>query len=782
MIKRIVRVSDYRGLKNWKCDDAVADFASVNVLYGANGTGKSTLSSLLARAASDTAWETGLVLEIFDGDKTRLVQSANDAFWRGLRVFDRDFVADNLYFDAEVPGAQPLLKLGKEHIDVERRRAELEQGMSQKTDALQDLQEKKKSNTESINSLMTSTGDTIRADLWQLGDAYDSRHIHAGSVKNRLSEGFIAPVNVDLEHERAIVNEAQLGRLRPPAATSFSLAPFVERVRSVLAQTAASQVIADLQDHADWSQWVQEGLALHGDRDICIYCTSTIPAVRQDALARHFDDSLVALQERIATVESDLRTLRENAAVAVGSLPLDERVFSERRAEFYDARLAVGIQVNEWAKGIDLLLSALEEKRKSLFSVVELPDPPRLLTVSFSDVTAILESHNQFVTEFDDRRKIAAERIELIHIEAIRESAVALTKEIGELEAKINGLSQTQQDMQRELAGLTTGTEDPLPLAAELNTDLAHLLGRSDLSFRVAAGAYKITRDDRPAANLSEGERNAIALLYFLRSLETKDTTLSECVVVIDDPVSSLDANNSVGCSAYLWTRLVEGARCRQVFITTHDFDFFRTWSRQLEARDQQRVRDKLSERFQLYELRCCDRAGPSGTVERSFVLASWPADPKLRRRLRSEYHYMFWRIAETLHSCREDPSIERAVEAATMLPNMCRRFLEAFLSRKEPEHVGNLVEQVRRAADAAGIDAASRTGMTRFLHVSSHADETGLSGAPDPPEAVGMLFVALEFVANVDSDHFDKMCAAVGKDPSALRGLFPEPSTPEAA
>lgn len=780
MIKRIKRVDHYRGLENWRCADEVADFAAVNVIYGANGTGKSTLASLVADAPDDTEWETGLVVEISDGSGTRRVQGAGDDFWRRVRVFNRDFVTDNLYFDAEDPGALPLLKLGKEQIDIDNKRTVLQQDITTIAVTLQELQEKKRSAKENNDSLLKSTAETIRADLWQLGDAYDSRHIHAGSVKNRISDGFVAPVNVDLEHERAIVNAAPLGELLLPPTTAFSMEPLLKQVRAVLAQTATSQVIDDLREHPDWSPWVQEGLALHGDQETCIFCTSTIPLERRESLARHFDDSLLRLQERIAAIESELRELREKCARAVESLPLDDSVFSERRLEFAKTRLAVGIQVNEWADGIDLLVSALEEKRRSLFSAVETPNPPGLLTVSFNDVTAILERHNEFVQHFDERRRDATERIELTHIEAIRERAETLAKDNSRLETEHDQLTKKQRAMQRELTALATGSQDPLPLAGDLTTDLVHLLGRSDLAFQVVDGAYRITRDGGPATHLSEGERDAIALLYFLRSLEAHDTTLSDCVVVIDDPVSSLDANNAAGCSAYLWTRLVEGAPCRQVFVTTHDFDFFRMWSRQLEARDTQRVRDNRPERFQLYELRCAAGVGLSGTIKRSFVLASWPKDPNVRRRLRSEYHYMFWRVAGTLCLCREEPSMERAVEAAAMLPNMCRRLLEAFLARKEPDQVGHLTKQVRNAAAAAGIDDATRTRMTRFLHVSSHADDTILSVPPDPPEAVGVLIVVLEFIAKVDKQHFDKMCAAVGEDPAGIRALFGGPSSAE--
>ena len=59
---------------------------------------------------------------------------------------------------------------------------------------------------------------------------------------------------------------------------------------------------------------------------------------------------------------------------------------------------------------------------------------------------------------------------------------------------------------------------------------------------------YDIIRDDGlPAHGLSEGERNFIAFLYFYHKVlgrETADSTFKDRIVVIDDPVSSMDSSS----------------------------------------------------------------------------------------------------------------------------------------------------------------------------------------------------------------------------------------------
>jgi wobble nucleotide-excising tRNase len=71
--------------------------------------------------------------------------------------------------------------------------------------------------------------------------------------------------------------------------------------------------------------------------------------------------------------------------------------------------------------------------------------------------------------------------------------------------------------------------------ADELNNELHSFLGRSDITLAVKDTGYTITRMGEPALHLSEGEKTAIAFLYFLKSLQDQSIKLEESVVVIDE-------------------------------------------------------------------------------------------------------------------------------------------------------------------------------------------------------------------------------------------------------
>jgi hypothetical protein len=67
------------------------------LIYGINGSGKSTFASLLREAAGDTSWSSGLEIDVNDARQLRRVNQASDQVWPALRVFNRDYVNEKAH-------------------------------------------------------------------------------------------------------------------------------------------------------------------------------------------------------------------------------------------------------------------------------------------------------------------------------------------------------------------------------------------------------------------------------------------------------------------------------------------------------------------------------------------------------------------------------------------------------------------------------------------------------------------------------------------------------------
>ena len=260
-----------------------------------------------------------------------------------------------------------------------------------------------------------------------------------------------------------------------------------------------------------------------------------------------------------------------------------------------------------------------------------------------------------------------------------------------------------------------------MPSAKVLTEEIARLLGRNELKFEAAGGKYRVTRDGQAAIGLSVGERTAITLIHFLESVARYNASNGKQIVIIDDPVSSLDSDILMGISTYIWAESVAKEHIAQIVILTHNFELFRQWDIQIDGLPRKYPSSR-------YEIRST-HVSVDGNLKRRARLIAWPLKQEIRKKMRSTYQHSFMIVAQTLQALRTDDSMEHKLDAQLLIPNVVRRMLETFLAFKHPEWVGNFTEAMRKSKDllvAAGYrgDAdALPLQLTRYSHAYSHSE-----------------------------------------------------------
>ncbi|MGH2569038.1 MAG: AAA family ATPase, partial [Bacteroidota bacterium] len=376
---------------------------------------------------------------------------------------------------------------------------------------------------------------------------------------------------------------------------------------------------------------------------------------------------------------------------------------------------------------------------------------PQFDTEVLVRLNQIVRQHNQASDDFQARTNTARQRLEAAYV------AEGL-EEFQRLGSAIQGFDYSTQKEDTEIIRLTSEiarlereiVEHRRP-AEELNEDLRKYLGHNELQLETKDTGYSITRNGIPAQSLSEGETTAIALLYFLKSLEDRRFDLSKGVVVLDDPVSSLDANALYLAFGFIRQRTQNAA---QLFIFTHNFTFFRQVRNWFHHLKRQNSKDVSQRPARFYMLDCV----LDGDHRCSNLR---PLDPLLEQ-YESEYHYLFARI---YHEAKA--STPAALEHSYILPNMARRLLEAFLAFRKPQVAGELWQKMNDVK----FDEAKKLRILRFLHTHSHGDAIG-EPEHDPSllaEARPVLNNLLELIGHQDPDHFSAMVRLV--DPPANEG-----------
>ena len=192
----------------------------------------------------------------------------------------------------------------------------------------------------------------------------------------------------------------------------------------------------------------------------------------------------------------------------------------------------------------------------------------------------------------DDSAAIARYEVDR-DIELWREAIEAQDKADSDLKKSDEKLNGFQDEL-----NILRARKKNIKIAVNLiNKSLRYVFFSNErLEIRVEADKYVLYTHGNPVRpnNVSVGERNIIALCYFFTELienqEAKDGYSKPVVLAIDDPVSSFDFENKVGIMSFLKSKLldivVQNPKS-QVLIMTHDIQCLY---------DLQKIADEISE------------------------------------------------------------------------------------------------------------------------------------------------------------------------------------------
>jgi len=218
--------------------------------------------------------------------------------------------------------------------------------------------------------------------------------------------------------------------------------------------------------------------------------------------------------------------------------------------------------------------------------------------------------------------------------------------------------------------------------------------------------------------------------MYFIVQLNDHQFDTGSGIVVIDDPVSSLDSNSMYQAFAFM-KNAVKSAK--QVFVLTHNFDFLKLILNWLSNIPQ---KDRGGREIGRYMIHCVEGAsGRNATIKK--------IDPLLTDHP-SEYHYLF----KTLYKYQSDGSIENAYH----IPNIARKVLEIFLDYYTPAK-GKLFTKM----DCCKFDENKKSAIYKFTNDLSHPTGKGFDPAL-VAETQNNVKYLLEMIKELAPEHWKGM------------------------
>jgi len=582
----------------------IDDLRQINFIFGANATGKTTISRVIEQADGHEhcplIWLGGTRLQVM--------------------AYNRDFIERN--FNQENP-VQGVFTLGDNQVEAERRIARLQPEIDKITNEIGSLNNQL--NGEDGESGKRKEFEDLEPELitkcWQQKRLHDEYFQEAFSGLRNNSVKF--KERVLLERTTNSAQLLQLDELKLKASTIFSKTPERARVLADLSTAtlveAESEVllqksivgnqdvdIAALIDRLGNSDWVKRGLEYHKqDPETCPFCQQStdehFAKSLEEFFSESYDEDVQALNQKLTTyrVESDalIRAIQANSEL--NNPFLNEELFNAEAQALYERlqRNQVVLQgkIAEPSRKVALEeIAPLVTKLKKLISDANVETAAHNQTVE--NITSekqaltsqvwryVLNELSDFLLEYDGKK----DRLNRT-IEGMETSLVTKRQKLGELKTQI-----------RELERQSTSIH---PTKDAINS-LLLTFGFNSFHIEVVddRGHYRIIRENGEDASrsLSEGEKTFITVLYFyslIKGAQSESGITANRVVVFDDPISSLDSD-----ILYIVSSLIKGVieevrsqigQIKQVFVLTHNVYFHKEISFHKDRRQSNAMADE---------------------------------------------------------------------------------------------------------------------------------------------------------------------------------------------
>lgn len=567
-------------------DEDTKDFIQHSVIYGGNGSGKSTIAAMLNDI--DKYGKKNLCL---NGPISQ----------DNIKVFTKEYMNNNLYLNKSNNQDDKGIELKPIHqVSFSKEAKEANTKLDLINEKLEEYTKSKEENKTRIQNFLTDLARSIKARMresginshselksntlepkiiqWDKELAELKERYNAENIKTEISdiEKFFESPNKD----KVAIIEKTVGSLENKRN---NLNNIIKDTNLILNKVDVSPSEVDkVISNTIFNNWVKEGYDIHSKHPNdgkCIFCTNELPGNRMDKLKKYFeqsfDDHKKEIEEQLTKIKQD----KINIPV-LGENDPGNKLFEDSSKEYNEKVFQLREDVNAYNKILETLYDLLEKKKKSMMERLEFSGevPPLKLEERVEAVDEIAKKHNDDVDKIDDIKKEKEEKA--LKLMILENNNYTTYKELdghrGEL---ADNISEKTNEKNQSLEVIKKYDV----CVSEINKRMEKCFGHSNISFAPSdtiEGRYTILRDNLPAENLSEGEKNIIALIYFSYTLDDKSLKKNQLCVVFDDPITCFDTENFY-YAIELIAQMIIKSSVNQSIILTHNLNLIdRIWYR----------------------------------------------------------------------------------------------------------------------------------------------------------------------------------------------------------
>lgn len=723
MIEKIL----IRGVTSYSPHTAVpiSPLKRISVFYGQNGTGKTTIGNYL-QASMESCYN------------ACYMEPAKDD--REIFVYNHTFMEKNFHEVSSQPG---VFTLNEGNIEAENSIKAAESEI--KTLSEQEESEMKLGSSCKVDQ--ETTKEALKDNIWKLKRSFDNTSLTYCFKLLNSKEKVLDTLTATALASTADTPEGLMAEAAELQAASDEEKPGIPRLsfqacdlelnpifQEIITGTGNSYLSALIQELGN-SDWVKHALSFaRTDAAPCPFCQQPLPKGFHEELAKVFDKTY---EQRLSELGACKR--RYDAAVEQFLAKSAMSTYQLKTLEIHVANLRTVFQKN---------VQAISTKVASPSVAVTLEPTAPLVDALNAAIAAEQQKIDEINLKIKDK-KAHLEKIRVRFWTWFRASFDSLLTDFDKVDQQFTQKRQQARDaikairaskeVQRAIITQSKAAITNVDQSVDSINNWLRILGLRGFELIKEDGAVPQYRLQRPEQRdgvfktLSEGEKTLISFLYFLEVCNgelnaTAGRLISDRIIVIDDPISSLSHNYVYDIASLIKRQvLTPKTRFKQVIILTHNLFFFHEMVKLVN--DDMDKADKKDSPLALFRI----------TKSEYSAVAAMEA-----KEIQNDYQ-AFWQTIKDALNGRT---------SSTVIPNMMRNILEHYFTFVHRQ------DKLFKALEDLSDENPQFRALYRYMNRESHADAVNITdfGDIDPTvfvERFREVFVKTEF-----EEHYDKMMA----------------------
>jgi wobble nucleotide-excising tRNase len=530
----------------------INDLTKVNFIYGVNASGKTTISNL-----------------VHNPDNKDFIDASCSVSWKNnvklqTLVYNKDFRERN-FGNGKIAGVFTLGEATTEQIkEIEEK--------SQQLNTIKKECTQEKIKIENQTKEKEALEQEFENNCWKnIYKKYENTFKEAFTGWRSKKEKFTEKVLQEFSNNNVpIVTFAELiekaktifnnvpQEISPIPEISFDKINEIENnlIWRKIIVGKADMDIAKLINKLNINDWVNQGRNYIQKDNICPFCQQrTITNDFRKQIENFFDETYLNDLQLLKKLKREYEIVLQNIINELNTIEANQKDIKSTKLDIDKFSAYLKTLTSQSITNKEYLNGKEKEPSRSI-ELIATREQFELITELIDNANKKIKEHNHIVANFQSEKLNLIKSVWRFIIEEFKTDITEFNKKKTGFETGIANLQKQLENKQHEyntldieIKNLNKNVTSIQPTIDEINRLLKSF---GFLNFEIVPandkGFYQIKREDGTIAEktLSEGEITFITFLYFLQLAKggiSEETVNNERILVIDDPISSLDSN-----------------------------------------------------------------------------------------------------------------------------------------------------------------------------------------------------------------------------------------------